>query len=177
MTGTFAVTTSDQWPTVGDTFLLENAGLTNTSTLKLGLAGLATATLNANSARFLDFAPAASGIITGGAVVQPTDVYLEVTAFVTGLLTTTLQTKIWAGSLLPFTLSITEVTKQSDIITAVLGGTFGYQIGVTDVSLTLTLDLIVTIEGTAHAIPDPALGGLTALGLGGAGAWLRRRRS
>jgi len=173
MAGTFAVTIDD----VAGTFLLENAGIVNTSTLKLGLAGLATATLNSVSARFLDFAPAGAGTITGGPVVSPTDVYLEVTAFVTGLLTTTLQTQIWANSLLPFTMTINGLGGSSSIITAVLGGTFGYQIGVTDVSLTLTLDLILNIEGTAHVVPDPALGGLTALGLGGAGAWLRRRRS
>jgi len=173
MAGTFAITIDD----VAGTFLLENAGIVNTSTLKLSLAGLATATLNSVSARFLDFAPAGAGTITGGPVVSPTDVYLEVTAFVTGLLTTTLQTQIWANSLLPFTLSINGLGGSSSIITAALGGTFGYQIGVTDVSLTLTLDLILNIEGTAHVVPDPALGGLTALGLGGAGAWLRRRRS
>jgi len=173
MAGTFAITIDD----VAGTFLLENAGISNTSTLKLSLAGLATATLNSVSARFLDFAPAGAGTITGGPVVSPTDVYLEVTAFVTGLLTTTLQTQIWANSLLPFTLSINGLGGSSSIITAALGGTFGYQIGVTDVSLTLTLDLILNIEGTAHVVPDPALGGLTALGLGGAGAWLRRRRS
>jgi hypothetical protein len=173
MAGTFAITIDD----VAGTFLLENAGIVNTSTLKLSLAGLATATLNSVSARFLDFAPAGAGTITGGPVVSPTDVYLEVTAFVTGLLTTTLQTQIWANSLLPFTMTINGLGGSSSIITAVLGGTFGYQIGVTDVSLTLTLDLILNIEGTAHVVPDPALGGLTALGLGGAGAWLRRRRS
>jgi hypothetical protein len=179
MAGTFAVTINQSNGHIGpgDTFLLENAGLVNTSTLKLGLAGLATATLNANSARFLDFTPTAPGIITGGPVIQSTDVYLEVTAFVTGLLTTTLQTKIWANTLLPFTLAISTSGAESDIVTATLGGVFGYQIGVTDLSLTLTLDLILNIEGTAHVVPDPALGGLTALGLGGAGAWLRRRRS
>jgi MYXO-CTERM domain-containing protein len=178
MAGTFAVTVnqSNGHIGVGDGFTLENAGLSNTSKLALGLAGLATATLNVNSARFLDFAPAGPGAV-GGVVVTPTDVYLEVTAIVTGLLNTTLQTKIWANSLLPFTLSISTSAAESGIATAVLGGTFGYQIGVTDISLTLTLDLIVSIEGTAHVVPDPALGGLTALGLGGAGAWLRRRRS
>lgn len=181
LTGTFAVTIFQSNGHVGasDTFLLENAGLTNTSTLKLGLAGLATATLNPNGARFLDFSPAGASHIGGNLIpaVQNTDVYVEVTAFVTGLLTTTLQTKVWANSLLPFQLAFTTSGRESDIIIGRLGGTFGYQIGVTDVSLTLTLDLIVNIEGTAHVVPDPALGGLTALGLGGAGAWLRRRRS
>ena len=52
----------------------------------------------------------------------------------------------------------------------------GYAVGIPDISMTITLDLIFSVEGTAHVVPDPALGGLTALGLGGAGAWLRRRR-
>lgn len=178
MAGTFAITVgqSGSGIGVGDSFLLENAGLANTTGLRLGLAGLATATLNANSARFLDFAPAGAGTITGGPVVSPTDVYLEVTAIVTGLLNTTLKTAIWANTLLPFNVTVTT-GGISDIATGRIAGTFGYQIGVTDISLTLTLDLILNIEGTAHIVPDPALGGLTALGLGGAGAWLRRRRS
>lgn len=179
MAGTYAITIgqSNGHIGAGDSFLLENAGLNNTSGLRLGLAGLATATLNVNSARFLDFAPAAAGTVTGGAVVSPTDVYLEVTAIVTGLLNTTLKTAIWANTLLPFAVTISTSGAISDVVTSRIAGTFGYQIGVTDISLTLTLDLILNIEGTAHVVPDPALGGLTALGLGGAGAWLRRRRS
>lgn len=179
MAGTFALTLSEGHIGVSDMFYLENAALTNTGTLKLGLAGLATATLNAGSARFLDFAPVGESHITGDMVPNPvtTDVYLEVTAFVTGLLNTTFTEKLWAETLLPFTMAISTSGVQSDIVTAALAGTFGYAIGVPDISMTLTLDLIVNIEGTAHVVPDPALGGLTALGLGGAGAWLRRRRS
>jgi hypothetical protein len=181
MAGTFAITIFQSNGHIGasDTFILEDAALKNTGTMKLGLAGLATATLNANSARFLDFAPAGPSHITGDMVPNPvtTDVYLEVTAFVTGLTTTTFVEKLWAETLLPFTMAISTSGKESDVVTAALSGTFGYAIGVSDISLTITLDLIVNIEGTAHAVPDPALGGLTALGLGGAGAWLRRRRS
>jgi len=186
LAGTWAVTIWQSCGHIGasDTFILENASLTNTSTLKLSLAGLATATIVPAHAIFLDFggikgAPAIPGHIAGNLVpnLAQTDVYVEASVFVTGLTTTTFSTKTWAGSLLPFMFAITTSGVTSDIAIATLGGTFGYQVGIPDIGLTITLDLIVNIEGTTHVVPDPALGGLTALGLAGAGAWLRRRRS
>jgi hypothetical protein len=172
LTGTFSIYLMNS----GD-FLLDAGGLTNTSTMKLGLAGLVTATVNTGSAKFLDFNQPIVGHYPGGIV--NTDVYVEATVFVTGMLDTLLATKVWAGSLLPFNVSMLFVPDmlESSTLFGGLSGTFGYAIGVTDISLTLTLDLVVNVEGTAHVVPDPALGGLTALGLGGAGAWLRRRRS
>jgi hypothetical protein len=163
----------------GDPFELIASNMTNTATMKLGLAGLATATLNPGGAKFLDFTMPAPGAIAGNMVpsAAPTDVYLEATVFVTGLFTTTFATKTWAGTILPFTVAFTTSGVESDIVTAAIGGTFGYAVGIPDIGMTLTLDLVVNVEGTAHVVPDPALGGLTALGLGGAGAWLRRRRS
>jgi hypothetical protein len=165
-----------------DTFQLTSAGLVSTSTMKLSLAGLATATLTPLSARFLDFAgvaggPEAIGHVEPTPVEYPTDVYVEATVLVTGLTTTTFSTKTWAKSLLPFIVGIQNSAMRSDIFSVLVGGTFGYQVGIPDISLTITLDLIVNIEGTAHVVPDPALGGLTAMGLAGAGAWLRRRCS
>lgn len=159
----------------GDAFLLGAAGLANTSTMKLGLAGIVTANIKPGGANFLSFAPAAPGVVPTSVVA--TDVYLSATIFLTGLTTTTFKASQWAGTLLPFTVNVSTSAAQSDIIYSSITGTFAYAVGVTDVALTLTLDLVVNIEGTAHAVPDPALGGLTALGLGGAGAWLRRRRS
>jgi hypothetical protein len=184
LAGSFAVTIyqSDCHVGASDTFVLENAGLSNTTTMKLSLAGLATAALYPQSARFLDFGNTDFGptppvhIEPGGTQVVPTDVYVEATVFVTGLTTTTFSTKTWAGSLLPFSMSFNTSAMRSDVLTGLLAGTFGYEIGISDISLTITLDLVVNVEGTAHVVPDPALGGLTALGLGGAGAWLRRRR-
>jgi hypothetical protein len=177
LAGTFEVLINQSNGHVGtsDTFLLGAAGLANTSTLQLGLAGLATATLDTGKARFLAFGQAAPGHVPSSVV--NTDVYLSATIFITGLTTTTFKANTWAGTLLPFAVNISTSQVTSDVIHTSVGGTFGYAIGITDVSLTLTLDLVVNIEGTAHAVPDPALGGLTALGLGGAGAWLRRRRS
>jgi hypothetical protein len=179
MDGTFAVTIYQSDCHIGesDTFILENAYLYNTDTLQLVLAGVATASLHMNSARFMDFAPAEPGHIgPGGQSVVPTDVYVEVTAIVTGAFNTTFDTATWAGTLLPFDVGITTSVERSDVVTASLALFFPYEIGIPDISQTITLDLIVDVVGTAHVVPDPALGGLTALGLGGAGAWLRRRR-
>ena len=181
LSGTFAVTIFQSNDHIGasDTFIVEDAGLTNTSTMKVVIAGLATGTLRVGSARFLDFNPQGPGHILGLAnpVTVNTDVYLEATLFVTGMMTTTFTARTWADSLLPFQFAFKTSVAQSDTLIGRIGGKFGYEIGVTDVGLTLTLDLILGIEGTAHVVPDPALGGVTALGLGGAGAWLRRRRS
>jgi hypothetical protein len=96
--------------------------------------------------------------------------------FVTGLTTTTFSTKTWAHTHFPFYAKFTTSAPQSEVVNAWLFGTYGYMIGISDIGLTVTLDMILDIQGTAHAAPDPALGGLAALGLGGAGAWLRRRR-
>jgi hypothetical protein len=179
LAGTFGVVIYQSDCHIGpsDTFLLDHSSLVNTSTMKLSLAGLATAALYPQSARFLDFRmPEPGHIAPGGIQVAPTDVYVEATVFVTGLTTTTFSTKTWAGQPLPFLLNITTSAMRSDIVMVGLSGTFGYEIGISDISLTITLDLVVNIEGTAHVVPDPALGGLTAMGLAGAGAWLRRRR-
>jgi len=163
---------------MSDTFVLGGAGanLRNTATMKMSLAGLATATLNVQSARFLDFG-ALPGHIDGNLIpaMAPTDVYVEATVFVTGLTTTTFSTKTWAKTILPFTAAFTTSGHESDIAHMMLSGTFGYQVGISDIGLTITRDLIVNVEGTTHVVPDPALGGLTAMGLAGAGAWLRRR--
>lgn len=185
LTGSFEVAINQSNGHIGasDAFELTGAALTNTSTMKLSLAGLATATLKPGGARFLDFAGVSGGApvpghIAGNLVpnLANTDVYVEADVFVTGLTTTTFSTKTWAKSLLPFTFAVSTSGAESSIAIGQIAGTFGYEVGIPDIALTITLDLIVNIEGTAHVVPDPALGGLTALGLGGAGAWLRRRR-
>jgi hypothetical protein len=178
LTGTWSVVINQSNGHIGqsDTFTLGHANLLNTGTMKLSLAGLATATLQVQSARFLDFG-AAPGHIAGSMIpsLAPTDVYVEATVFVTGLTTTTFSTKTWAKTLLPFLAAFQTSTHESDIFIGMVSGVFGYEVGISDIGLTITLDLIVNVEGTAHAVPDPALGGLTAMGLAGAGAWLRRR--
>jgi hypothetical protein len=178
--GTFAVTIDDGTHIgASDTFLLENSRLLNTGTLKISLAGLSTATIYPGSARFLDFAPAEVGHVNGNLVPDEvlTDVYLQATIFVTGLTDTPLITAWWVGRPLPFDVSFTTSVFGSQAVAAHLAGTYKYEVGVTEISLTMTLDLVVDVEGTAHVIPDPALGGVIAMGIGAAGAWLRRRRA
>jgi hypothetical protein len=179
MSGTFAVTVdgSDRHVGTGDAFLLEDSRFSNTDTLKLGLAGLATVTIRPNSVRFLDFAPAGPGQILGNLVPSPidSDVYVQLTTFVTGLTTSPMRTSRWMGYPLPFTMAFTTSNGASSVITGILAGTFRQETPIPDIAMTLTLDLVLTVEGTAHAVPDPALSGLAALGIGGAGVWLRRR--
>jgi hypothetical protein len=180
MTGTFSMTLYQSDAHIGesDSFVLGAAGLTNTQWASLSLGGIATANVLPGSAQFLEFIqPEASHIGAGGVAGVMTDAFLQASVLVTGSLKTTFLTATQAGILLPLDVTITTSANASDIATATIGINFPYEIGVSDVSLTLTLDLIVNVTGTAHVVPDPALGGLTALGLGGAGAWLRRRRS
>jgi len=179
MAGTFGMTiyASDGHIGESDTFILRDSGMSNSESITIVLMGLATAEIGVQSATFKDFAPVAPGHIgPGGIGVIETDTYVEIVAIVSGLLNTTLDTKMWAGTPLPFLVSIQTSYQYTDIISVVISGTFGFEIGVTAITQTLTLDLIVQVVGTAHVVPDPALGGFTALGLAGAGAWLRRRR-
>jgi len=160
-----------------DTFILTGSHMGNSEGLELSLMGLATAKVASGSAVFKDFAAVVPGHIgPGGVGVLETDAYLELVVVVSGLLNTTLDTRMWAGEPLPYAITITTSGVGTDIVTVNIHGTFGFEIGVTAITQTLTLDLIVDIVGTAHVVPDPALGGFTALGLAGAGAWLRRRR-
>jgi hypothetical protein len=104
------------------------------------------------------------------------DLYYEASVFVTGLTTTTFSEKFWAKTLLPWQMYFSTSVGASHTVTAGLFGTSGYEVGISDIGLTITLDLILDVEGTAHVVPDPALGGLIVLGIGGAGAWFRSRR-
>lgn len=178
LTGTFAVTVDDGAHIgTGDTFILENSDLRNTGTMRLTYFGLATATILPGSARFLDFAPVGSEQIPagGGPIQGDTDVYLQVTILITGQINEDFTTTRWSDVIRPFTASITTSAAESQTVTASLAATWRLTAGMTDIHLTYTLDMILSVEGTAHVVPDPALGGLTALGLVGAGAWLRRR--
>jgi len=177
--GTFAATIYQSDCHIGesDTLIMEDALLSNIDPIALGIAGIATANVHINSARFVDFLPDGPDHIgPGGVTMVDTDVIVEVTAIVTGSFKTTFITTTSAGILLPFQLIVGTSAMRSDILIADLGFTYGWVIGISDIGLTITLDLIVQAEGTAHVVPDPALGGFTAMGLAGAGAWLRRRR-
>ena len=179
MAGDFVVTIYQSDCHIGesDTFILDGCFLYNTDQAALSIAGLATANIQVMSARLTDFMQPDPGHIgPGGMGLAMTDAYLEATVLVTGAFSTTFETATSAGILLPLDMIITTSAYRSDIIVAGLNLVFGYAVGIPDISMTITLDLIFMVEGTAHVVPDPALGGLTALGLGGAGAWLRRRR-
>jgi len=177
--GTFGIAVYQDGGVVGasDTFLLGGIDVNNTDTVTLDVLGLATAKLQPGSARFLDFLPDGPDHIgPGGFAVVDTDVYAEVTVVVTGGFKTTFQTASWAGEPLPFDLTFTTSVTESDVLTVGLQFTNVYTVYVPDAG-PYSLDVIVEIEGTAHAVPEPTLAGLTALGLGAAGAWLRRRRA
>jgi MYXO-CTERM domain-containing protein len=178
LAGTFMATIDQSDCHIGasDMITLGDALLANTQTVHLTLMGLATADILPGSAKFVGFSqPAPAHIGPGGVGALETDAEFEATMFVTGLLTTTFSTSAPAGTLLPFTFTISTSVVESQTVQLALNGIFTYEIGVAEIGQTLTLDLIIDIVGTAHVVPDPAFGGLTALGLAGAGAWLRRR--
>jgi hypothetical protein len=180
MEGTFGITIyqSDCHISVSDTFLLGPSNIGNADQFALVLAGLATANIKGMSARVMDFVQVEPGHVTYyEPIVVGADSYFEATVLVSGAFTTTFTTATWAGVPLPVTVEISPSGCISEVVTASIGVTFPYEIGISEIGTTLTLDMIVSVIGTAHVVPDPALGGITALGLGGAGAWLRRRRS
>jgi hypothetical protein len=179
MNGSFGITIYQSDCHIGesDTFILSGSYLYNTDWVRLSIAGLATANVLPASALVLDFMqPDPTHIGPGGLGIAMSDAYIEATVLVTGAFTTTFTTATSAGFLLPVEVGFITSAMRSDIIEAMLGISIPYEVGIPDLGMTLTLDLIVQVMGTAHVVPDPALGGLTALGLGGAGAWLRRRR-
>ncbi len=178
--GTFGMTIYQQNEAhvgASDTFVLGTADIYNTQEIQMTSMGLATAHIGPGSARFKDFAPTGPAHIgPGGAAAIETDAYANLVIIYTGLLNTTLDTRAWSEELLTFPLTISTSVQGSDILTVNLGATYVYVISTEATTQTLTLDLRIDIVGTAHVAPDPALGGLTTLGIGGAAVWLRRRR-
>lgn len=172
--GTFTVTiyASDGHIGESDTFLLEDASLANTELMLLGFAGLIRANLDPGNIRVLDFLPGTpSHIGPAGLGSATSDVYLEATAYITGEFVTTFRIAAWAGELLNIVAAFSTSVTASDVLTSRLDFTYAYDLG-----MSLSLDLIFSVEGTAHVVPDPSFGGLTALGMAGAAAWLRKRR-
>jgi len=145
----------------------------NTDRIEIPLMGVVTANVAPGDVHFRDFAMVAPGHV--GYPDIHTDVYLEIAASATGMLNTTLDTSGWANQTLDFKVDVSTGWGSQGLF-ATIRGTFGYELGITAITQTITLDLIVEVVGTAHVAPDPALSGFAALGLSGAGAWLRRRR-
>ncbi len=179
--GTFGMTIYQQNEShvgASDTFVLGAADIYNTQQVELSLMGLSTAYIAAGSARFRDFAPTRPGHIeSGGPAAIETDVYAHLVLLFTGLMDSTMDTRRWSreGALM-FPLTISTSVQGSDVLAVNLGATYVCWYGNDEMTQTLTLDFRVDIVGTAHVAPDPALGGLTMLGIGGAAVWLRRRR-
>ena len=183
MDGTFAIRIDDGEGHIGasDSVLLLEADLFNTDAMIEGFPPALTFTIEPGSARLLDFAPAGSAhVAPGGDAVIQTDVYAEVTMMVTGAIETIVTTQAWAGGPSEVSLTLTESATTSDTVTAGLNGDFLWTILLPttgDSWLTVTLDLIIDVEGTAHVVPALPLTGLATLGLAGAGLLLRRRGS
>lgn len=180
LSGHFAVTMYDTDAHVGesDTFVLDGAALSNSTYMKLSIGPIARMNLYPGDVRVLDFLPSGPGHIgPGGLSVVETDVYLEATALVTGAFMTTLTTAAWQGELRPYEMSFTTTASASDILTATLSGTYSWVNPMPDIGVTITFDFIISVEGTAHVVPDPSLVGVTTLGVAGAAGWLRRRRA
>ncbi|MBN1347263.1 MAG: hypothetical protein JXQ73_31525 [Phycisphaerae bacterium] len=180
--GTFSIdiegTGEDAHIAVSNSFALNDLGLGNTSQIQLVLSGLATLTIPAGKLEFISFAPEGPGHIgTGGAATVNTDVLMRISdaTILGGLGSSPYSTSQWAGELIPISLTFSTSVSRSDTIQVAMSGTWSYETAISDISQTLTLDMIIDVVGTAH-VPDPALGGLVGLGVSGGLAWLRRRR-
>jgi hypothetical protein len=165
-----------------DTFVLAGANVANTTAGMIeGVLGLLTANVAEGDLELLAFDPnyPPNGIHIGEGGEFSDSSGAHVSAFakvvVTGLFRTTLSSTI-ASEVVHIAGTITTSGETSDVITMVIDFTDSYTVEITFPSTTLDVILQVHIEATAHHAPDPALGGLIALGLGGAGTWLRRRR-
>ena len=159
MDGTFGIIIYQSDCHIGDsdTFIMDGSYIYNTDPTLLVLAGIATANIKAMSARIMDFASEVGHIPPGGGpIVIGTDAYLEATVLISGAFTTTFSTATWAGVPLPVSVGISTSGERSDIVTASIGIWFPYEIGIPDFGVTITLDLIVQVVGTAHVVPDPA---------------------
>jgi hypothetical protein len=156
---------------------LDDVDIQNTAAMKTVLIAVATADIGVGSMKFTDFTTNVPGHLMGGVANPVGSGYMEVTVLVIGEMYTTFSTSILGSSpLTTVTMAASQTVALSETIAA--GVSFGYtwEIGISSLSATLTMDFVIALEGTAH-VPEPALGSLVALGLGGAGAWLRRRRS
>ncbi len=166
-----------------DTVLLTNMLIANKETGVIDdfIPGAVTANIAPTDALLLGFFedanyPAAH-IGEGGTFTEHADAGVYLVLQLTGIFTTTLTTGVLSEGPLEIDGTITTSGETSDTIAMTIDFSFtSIPVVWTAVSTTFYVDLDVHIEATAHHTPDPALGGLIALGLGGAGTWLRRRR-
>ncbi len=184
MDGTFTVSVNQSDGHIGssDILLLKGIDIANAEAGQAVCYGYRlTATIDQGDLRLTDFIEDANytpaHIGAGGTFTAYADVAVEVTLHLTGWFTTTVTADTSAGEPLEINGTITTSAEDSDTITMTLDFVAtSISVWIPIVSSTLHLDLDVHLEATAHQAPDPSLGGLVALGLGGAGTWLRRRR-
>ncbi len=183
-TFTVCVNQSDGHIGVSDILLLKGLDIANAEGGELGfLSSLITASIDVGSLRLTDFVEDANytpaHIGEGGTFSTQAGVAAELSLVLSGIVTGTVTGATTGGVPVEIDGTITTSAEHSDTITMTLDFTvssipvsFQLLMGTT----TIYMDLDVHLEGTAHQTPDPMLGGLIALGLGGAGTWLRRRR-
>lgn len=178
--GTFAMTIyqSDGHIGASDTFVLEDCDLSNTTSVWFSLSGIARGGFSPGDIRLSDFEQPTEGHIgSGGDSSVLSDVYFQGSLAITGALTTTWTTTGWAGELQPVGLSFSTSASASETLAVFLTAGYAWEHGIPDISQTVTLDIVIDVIGTAHLVPDPSLVGVAALGIGGASAWLQRRRT
>ncbi len=158
----------------GDGVQLVSAAVVNTEGMQWSLDSLATATLDAGNLLISDFDHRDMiPIGSGGASNADTAVFVEIDVLTTGgPISTPFSTVVWSepGQM---SLALSVPAGVSETLTLAMQGTFRL---FADVNQSVTWDLIIDIEGTAHVVPDPSLAGLVTLGLAGAGGWLGRGR-
>jgi hypothetical protein len=167
-----------------DTFTLGPCcAIANTTAGKIeGILGLLTANVGVGDLQLIGFCPneppIAIHIGEGGEFSDSSGAHVSAYAkvVVTGIFTTTATTTI-TSEVVHISGTITTSGEESDTILLNLN-VFASSIWVFIPAISQSVHLVLDahIEATAHMTPDPTLGGLIALGLGGAGTWLRRRR-
>ncbi len=165
-----------------DTLLLTDMGLVNTERGVIDdfIPGALTANIPYATMWLLGFIEDANDpahIGEGGTFTAHAGAYVSLTLKLTGLFTTTLSTGVMSEGPLEIDGTITTSGETSDTIAMTIDFSFtSIPVVWTQLSTTFYVDLDVHVEATAHHAPDPTLGGMIVLGLGGAGTWLRRRR-
>jgi len=183
--GTFEATIYQSDGHIGpsDTFVLGpgcSIGNTEPGEIEI-LGGWLTATVAVGDLQLLAFdpnyPPGGIHIEEGGTFSHTSGAHVSAYAkvVVTGLFTTTVTTTV-TSELVHVEGTISTSVYESDTILLNLNMVVNSIPIHLPTTTSILMDLEVHLEGTAHMTPDPALGGLVALGLGGAGTWLRRRR-
>ncbi len=191
LAGMFTVTIDQSDGHIGasDTFVLEEGDIYNTDAMSVPyLPGIWTAVINpgdqvnpdspsgVDGLHLLDFQHNQPGhIAAGGSSTLDLNTYGEVWVDFTDLSATPFYISHWSDSAAPFALQFSTSVGLSDVLTVSLRGTDSWVFDLGQYGV-LTWDFILDVEGTAHVVPEPVLGGSVVMGLFGAGAWLRRRR-